>query len=249
MTIKKLLLAAMLLMPTATFAQADDFGIWTSISAAKKVNKKLSFDIDAELRTRDDASELDRWSVGVGVQYKLTKWLKANVGYSLLRDNNQKITYKESNGMPNKRAEYWGTRHRVSASLTASQKLGNIELSLRERWQYTYRPEKTISQRWDYDDEDYDGKAKTYSGRGKNVMRSRLQVSYDIPHSHFEPYVNAEMYNAWALEKMRYSAGIDWNVSKKAAVGLYYIYQSVHDDDDDNDPNRHIVGLEYKLKF
>lgn len=239
----------LLMLPLVACAQSDDFGIWTSVSADKKINKKFSVGIDAELRSRDDASELDRWSVGIGGQYKLTKWLKASAGYSLLRDNNYKVTYKATNGMPNKLAEYWGTRHRVNFSLTASQKLGNIELSLRERWQYTYRPEKTIDERWDYDDEEYDGKPKTYKGKGKNVLRSRLQLGYDIPNSHFEPYISAEMYNAWSVQKMRYSAGIDWKVSKKTAVGVYYIYQSVHDDEDDNEPNRHILGLEYKLKF
>ena len=136
-----------------------------------------------------------------------------------------------------------------NVSLTASQKLGNFQVSLRERWQYTYRPEKTIDQRWDFDDDEYDGKSKTYSGRGKNILRSRVQISYDIPNSHFESYVSAEMYNGWSVEKMRYTAGVDWKITKKHAVGAYYLYQAVHDDDDDNEPNLHILGLEYKFKF
>ena len=232
-----------------SFAQSDDFGVWTSISADKKVNKKFSVGIEAEMRTRDNSEKIDRWSFGVDAQYKLTKWLKASVGYSLLDDNNYKITYKASNGMPNKLAEYWAVRHRLNVSLTASQKFGNFQVSLRERWQYTYRPEKTIDQRWDFDDDEYDGKAKTYSGRGKNIMRSRVQINYDIPNCHFEPYVSAEMYNGWSVEKMRYTAGVDWKITKKHAVGAYYLYQAVHDDDDDNEPNLHILGLEYKFKF
>ena len=80
-------------------------------------------------------------------------------------------------------------------------------------------------------------------------MRSRVQINYDIPNCHFEPYVSAEMYNGWSVEKMRYTAGVDWKITKKHAVGAYYLYQAVHDDDDDNEPNLHILGLEYKFKF
>lgn len=246
---KVLYLLALLMLPLASAAQSDDFGVWTSVGVEKKINKKVSVGLEAELRTRDDVSELDRWSVGLDGQYKITKWLKVSAGYSLLNDNNSKITYKETNGMPNKLAEYWGVRHRFNVSLTGSRKFGNLQVSLRERWQYTYRPSKTIDQRWDFDDEEFDNKPKTYNARGKNVLRSRLQLSYDIPNCHVEPYVSAEAFNAWSVEKMRYTAGADWKISKKHAVGIYYLYQSVHDDDDDNEPNRHVLGVEYKFKF
>lgn len=245
---KVLYLLALLMLPLASAAQSDDFGVWTSVGVEKKISKKVSVGLEAELRTRDDVSELDRWSVGLDGQYKITKWLKVSAGYSLLNDNNRKITYKETNGMPNKLAEYWGVRHRFNVSLTGSRKFGNLQVSLRERWQYTYRPSKTIDQRWDYDDEEFDNKPKTYNARGKNVLRSRLQLSYDIPNCHVEPYVSAEAFNAWSVEKMRYTAGADWKISKKHAVGIYYLYQSVHDDDD-NEPNRHVLGVEYKFKF
>ena len=246
---KAFYLLALMMMPLSSLAQSDDFGVWTSIGAEKKISKKLSVGMEAELRTRDDVSTLDRWSVGVDAQYKLTKWLKVSAGYSFLDDNNEKITYKETNGMPNKLAEYWGVRHRFNVSLTGSYKFGDWQVSLRERWQYTYRPEKTIDERWDFDDDEYDGKPKTYKGRGKNVLRSRLQLSYDIPNSHLEPYASVEMFNGWSVQKTRYTAGVDWKITKKHEVGLYYLYQSVHDDDDDNEPNRHIVGVEYKFKF
>ena len=246
---KAFYLLALMMVLLSLLAQSDDFGVWTSIGAEKKISKKLSVGMEAELRTRDDVSTLDRWSVGVDAQYKLTKWLKVSAGYSFLDDNNEKITYKETNGMPNKLAEYWGVRHRFNVSLTGSYKFGDWQVSLRERWQYTYRPEKTIDERWDFDDDEYDGKPKTYKGRGKNVLRSRLQLSYDIPNSHFEPYASVEMFNGWSVQKTRYTAGVDWKITKKHEVGLYYLYQSVHDDDDDNEPNRHVVGVEYKFKF
>ena len=73
-------------------AQSDDFGIWTEAGIEKKVSRLLTLEGELELRTRDDGfGELDRWSAGLGASYKLTDWLKASVGYSLLEDHNHKV--------------------------------------------------------------------------------------------------------------------------------------------------------------
>ena len=38
-------------------------------------------------------------------------------------------------------------------------------------------------------------------------------------------------------------------LSKQHTVGAFYRYQTVRDDDDDNEPNLHMIGLSYKFKF
>ena len=54
-----MMLAIASIMPAQ--AQSDDFGIWTETAVEKKINKKLTLDAEAELRTRDDGfGELDR---------------------------------------------------------------------------------------------------------------------------------------------------------------------------------------------
>ena len=230
-------------------AQSDDFGIWTSVEVQKKIDKKWSVGAEAEMRTRDDAGTIDRWSGGFDVDYKIMKGLKLSAGYSYLYDNNLRQTF-HSDGTLNKEAKYWGSRHRFQVSLTGERGFGNFGVSLRERWQYTYRPEQSVSERYDYDDEDWDGEAKTWRGKGKNVLRSRLQVEYKLKALGLTPYASAEMYNAWSVQKMRYTLGADWKITKQHVVGLYYRYQNVrHDDDFDNEPNRHILGLGYKFKF
>lgn len=236
------------LMPVSGFAQSDDFGIWASVGAEKKLGKKWAVGLEAEMRTRDDVGTMDRWSVGVGGTYKVTSWLKAGAGYDLLFDNNEKYSYHDD-GTPNKRAKYWGTRHRFYVQLTGGVDLGRFNLSLRERWQYTYRPEKTVSERYDYDQEDYDGEEKTYRGKGKNVLRSRLTAKYDIRHCPVTPFASAEIYNAWNLQKTRYTVGAEWKISKQHSVELYYRYQDVNNDDEDNEGNSHILGVGYQFKF
>ena len=89
-------------------------------------------------------------------------------------------------------ANYWGVRHRFNVSLTGSYSFGNLSVSLRERWQYTYRPEKTVERTKVSNGNVED---KTYSGKGKNVWRNRLQLKYKVS-SMWRPYVNGETYVA-----------------------------------------------------
>ena len=258
---KLLIIIAAMTFVTTGYAQSDDFGIWTSIEAQKKINKKFNLSLEGELRTRDNVSTNDRWSIGLDGSYKITKWLKASAGYTFLYDNNERISYYEAGdkkveqgvvniGDPKKRGEYWGPRHRFNISLTASKSFGNLEISLRERWQYTYRPEKTVSERYSYWDEEMDGEEHTYRGKGKNVLRSRLQLEYKLKNIGLTPYANVELSNAWSVEKIRYTVGADYKITKQHALGAYYRYQDIRSDDDfELEPNMHILGISYKFKF
>ncbi|MBR0166806.1 MAG: DUF2490 domain-containing protein [Prevotella sp.] len=258
---KVLMVALMVAMSMPLFAQSDDFGLDFSLEAQKKLSKQWSMSLEGEYRTRDNTKTSDRWAIGLGVDYKVAKWLKASAGYTFLYDNNEKISYFDSTddavldgdanaGDPKKCAQYWAPRHRFNVSLTFDKKLfGDFRFSLRERWQYTYRPAHTVSERWSYLDNAYDGKEKTYTGKGKNVLRSRLQVEYDKKGLAVTPYANVELFNAWSLQKVRYNVGLDWKLSKQHTIGAFYRYQNVRNDDDDNEPNTHLIGVGYKFKF
>ena len=240
-----MMLAIASIMPAQ--AQSDDFGIWTEAAVEKKINKKLTLDAEAELRTRDDGfGELDRWSVGVGATYKLTGWLKASMGYVFLNDNNHKV-----NDSGKKYADYWGQRHRFNISLTASQDFGDLTVSLRERWQYTYRPEKTVKRYSNVDNDDYDfGEYRddhTYKGKGSNKWRNRLQLKYKLT-KQWRPYVNAEStIGGSGLDKIRYVAGTEYRLSKQHSFDVRYLYQHVYKDEDEG--NRHVLGLGYTYSF
>ncbi len=246
---KRLAIACIIASALAPTVQAadNDFGMWYSISAEKKITKKWSAEIEAEMRTRNDARTWDRWSASASAKYKLTKWLNAEVAYVFLNDNNpEKISYHTNGDYNNWRPSYWGTRHRFNVSLTGKVAFGGFEVSLRERWQYTYRPEAT-TKRYDFDNSEWEDVA--VRGKGSNVLRSRLQVEYNIPKSKVDPHASVELFNAWNVEKVRYTVGADWKIRKKHVIGVNYIYQSINGDDVDNDPNSNIVSLSYKFKF
>lgn len=251
----RILLAAIMATASLPLLAQSEGGLFTSIEAEKKINKKWSVGLEADLRTRNNFKTLDRWSVGIGTSYKLTSWLKADAGYSLLnynfREKSEAYTSSAGNAKIKWRPSYWGIKHRVHASLTGSYKFSNgIKLSLRERWQYTYRPAKAterykikLSDNTMTLDDDY-----VRSGSAKNQLRSRFQIEYDKKKALFSPYANVELYNSWGIEKVRYTAGTDIRLNKQHSFGVFYRYQSVKDSDDD-DPNMHYLGLGYKFKF
>ena len=235
-----LVLAFLLLASAEVKAEGDDFGIWTEANVEKKISRNLSVDVGVEMRTRNHVKTVDRWSGSLGASYKLTDWLKASADYTLLYDNNEKWNDKQT-----KVANFWGTRHRFNVALTGSVDFGNLSVSLRERWQYTYRPEKTVERT-----KVSNGKVeeKTYNGKGKNVWRNRLQLKYKVT-SMWRPYINGETYVAGSgLEKYRLSAGTEIRLSKKHSFDVKYLFQKSCSDDDD-EGNRHIVGFGYTFKF
>ena len=229
-------------------AQTDDFGVWLEAGVEKKLSKKWSVGGDIEFRTRDNSTQMARWAtVGVSAEYKVARWLKASAGYVLLFDHNEEELDLKSDGLtPNKWTPgYWSFRHRVNASLTAGAELGRLSLALRERWQYTYRPE-VEAQRYDVDNDTW----KSIKGKGKNLLRSRMQAEYDIPHWKLDPVISAEMFTAkGGVQKMRYSAGVEYRLKKKHVFGIDYRFQKVYGEDDDLERNSHVLGLSYKFKF
>lgn len=243
---KKLLLIALTLLPLAGIAQ-DDAGLWTSIGVEKKLTKKFSLGLDGEFRSRNDFRTADRWSIGLDAGYKLKRWLKLSAGYVFIDDNRtEKISFNTDGSYNNWRPSYWTTRHRLYAGFTLEAPLGRFNFSLRERWQYTYRPSATTD-RYDFDNskwEDTDVRSKA-----ANVLRSRLQVEYDIPNCKVTPYANAEINNAWSIEKVRYTVGANWKITKQHSVGLYYRLQHTSASADEEKANLHIVGAGYKFKF
>ena len=94
---KRCVLFLMILLPVMAAAQRDDFGLDFSVEVEKKINKQWSLELEGELRTRNDAKTNDRWSAGVGLDYKISKWLKASAGYTFLYDNNERISYFQAN--------------------------------------------------------------------------------------------------------------------------------------------------------
>lgn len=243
------LCAAVALPASAQFdgKEGKDFGLWMTAGVEKKLSKKWSVGAEFEYRLKDNIEEgkgwgaPSRWNIAVGVEYKVLSGLKLDAGYKFMRDH----SLPEWNEEKQEETEaYWGTKHRVYASFTASFKARNVKFSLRERWQYTYRREvPDVTYDWNKD------RLEPVKGKGKNVVRSRLQVSYDKKKAWYEPYASVEVYIADGLDKMRYTAGCEFKLNKHNAVDVFYRYEDLYENDNYNNRDSHILGVGYKFKF
>ena len=223
----------------------DDLKVFARHGVFPEENEKgQNFYINAKLEMSLRKAGLTD-ELGASVSYKLLPWLKASGGYNLLFDNNrEEITYNDDMSYNNWRPSYWGVRHRFNVSLTASYKVRRVEFSLRERWQYTYRPEKMIDN-FDFDEGEWeDHKVR---GKGKNVLRSRLQAEWDIPRCKFDPFASVEFHQSKYLDKTRFIVGVDHTIKKTHDFKLYYRYQLTGSHS--SDPNIHMLGLGYTYKF
>ena len=247
MNIRHFITCCMLLLISAEGMQAQsDFGMNVSVGAEKKLPKRFSLGLDAELRTRDNTSTIDRIDIGADLSWKFLPFMKAAIGYEWLYDQRPTSLTYHNDGSPNKiTLSYWQPRHRLHADLQGNLKAGRWNLSLRERYQYTHRP-ISHNRKYDTDTDVWSNvKSKDY-----HVFRTRLNVSYNIRHCKFSPFANAELFNSnQGIEKTRYTIGTVYNLNKKSAFELYYRFQKVYGEDDENDENMHIIGVSYNLKF
>lgn len=268
-----LLLAALILAPVlgaSAQSEDDEFGVWTTLEASKKINKKLKLDFEAELRTIEGVGDIDRVSVGAGASYKLAKWLKTSAGYIFIYSHSldsknikwDEPTDIESTGETlygyNIDHAYWTERHRFHVSLTGEYKIGRVEFSLRERLQYTRTNSATTDEtkyRWecvDIMEEKYELNQETApelkNAKENTTLRSRLSAKWDIRNCKVTPFASVELYtrfDEWkGCDKMRYRIGASYKINKDNEISLFYLYQDANDDDE---PKGHAIGIGYSI--
>ena len=72
--------------------EGKDFGLWMTMGAEKKINKKWSLGLEFEYRLKDNIEAgkrwgaPSRWNVALTADYKPLSWLKLDAGYKFMRD-------------------------------------------------------------------------------------------------------------------------------------------------------------------
>lgn len=218
--------------------------VWTSAEFRIKLAKSLNAYAEAEYRTHNKLQSTERWAGTLGLDYKICNYLKATAGYTYIHQQTLDEITRKGNIIP----AYWQPKHRASLAMTGSIDLGRFSLSLRERYQYTYRTEQWVPK---FDSDGITPKDDEYiNAKSKHVLRSRLEVEYNITKCKFTPYASCEMYNSFndnfAVEKIRYTIGTSYKINKKHSLNLYYRYIANGDDDEEGG---HIIGVGYKFKL
>lgn len=247
----------------------DEFGIWTTFEASKKISKKFKVVADAEFRTYDFVNNIERAAIGVKLEYKILKWLKTNIGYQFHYKHNPDETsikdpvYDEEGNFAgneyNIDHDYWVIRNRAYATISGEYKVGRFEFGLRERLQYTHTAKATTTEtKYRYDmgadpllsteDNTWTTTTEPETKEAKHnlTLRSRLSVKYDIPNCKISPFASAELYtrlDEWkAYDKLRYRIGASYKINKDNSISLYYLFEDVN-----GEANGHAIGFEYSI--
>lgn len=244
MKLRNLLVAALLSVAATAMGQ-------TLLGGAEFSHKfvfGLNMGAGLEYRTADWLKHTDQWSAEISASYKPLKPLKVGVSYKFI----QAQTLRGAE-LP----AYWANKHRVSLGVTGEWKpVKLLTLSLRERYQYTYRPEFSVPYL-----EELDGN-KTISAKSKHILRSRLMAEWKPKKKcRFTPYISYELYSLLAdvnhtkdrrdpakfYDKGRLTVGSDFKIDRHNSLDLFYRWANTADADEMDSP--HTIGLIYSFKL
>lgn len=138
-----------------------------SVSIDKKLARGLHISLEEEIRMDNNFGSFDRFHTTLGLSYKVNDYLKLGVGYAMINP------YSSSDGA------FKSSRHRLMLDATGSLRFGDWRLSLRERFQATYRS---------------DDMNEYQNPRTALTLKSRLKLSYKGLRR-LEPYAYVELRN------------------------------------------------------
>lgn len=244
-------------------AMACAAGVWAGGAAqtllggaefSAKLPANFSVGAGVEYRTTNQwFKTTDQWSVDASVGYKPLKYLKVAAAYKFLDVCNAGGETKKGKVYN----DYWDAKHRVSLSATGEVKVWKFELSLRERYQYTYRPGHLIPY------EDIEDGNRTIDAKSTHILRSRLEVEFKPnKKSPWKPFVSFELYSmlkhinhddadktygAKFYDKWRIMAGTDIKINKHNSLQFFYRYTRSVEPDENDSPQT--VGLVYSFSL
>lgn len=236
-------LLAILLVCIAAALPAAAQELWTSASFKTSFGSHWGADAEVEYRTHNKLSSSERVTFGVSGEYK-HQYFKIDAGYKYMIGHTLEETTRKGNFIP----PYWIGRHRVYASVTGKLKLGRFGLSLRERYQFTHRLGKWVPK---YASDKTTAKDDEWvAPKDKHMLRSRIECDYNIRKSKFTPFASVELYDnlseAFAVEKVRYTIGSEYKISRHNRVELFYRFiQGV----EDGTGNANVIGVGYTFKL
>lgn len=251
----------------------DDFGIDVSIGAEKELVPNLELSVEANMRTQENSERIERYVLGGELSYKFLNTkkfdMKVSGGFEYMWQ--QKMEESKLAKVPypfiddqtkfdyNVNERYWRNRHRTSLGLSAVYSPNKRwSFQLKETVQYNhYCREDSINQfeyRWkeNGDGDRYMGDPeidrKSVDPKDRFVLRSKLTVEYNVKGIPLNPFASVD-YGCglnYTANKWKYSVGADYTINKQHKFTLYYRFQT---EDDDDEPNGHMLGMGYKIKF
>jgi hypothetical protein len=231
--IKKIiaLIVFFITMTAALYAQIEDFGVWFT-SGIEKKHGKWNFGAEGELRTKDNANQIDRWSMKFETSYNLYRFLQFGGSYEYIYFHDLKYSNYQQ-------------RHRSYAFLQGKYKFRGFTFSVRERLQVTKKDDSDRIKK--------NGEVNTYAINPEWTWRNRFKLSYNIPKFQVTPSISFESFyqlnnpDGNTFDKLRYTLSFSYNLTKHH---LFEIYGLIDKDINVTDPVKtYILGFGYEFSF
>ncbi|MEZ4905964.1 MAG: DUF2490 domain-containing protein [Spirosomataceae bacterium] len=205
---------------TAGHAQAPDIGLWTGVGAEKKLNKKFSVNLNAQLRLTDNVSILRTYLAETGLSYKINKHWEITGYYRYIgrRKKNEAGTDYE-----------YRPYHRFYADLAYDHKLWKLKFDYRLRYQNQFQDNDNGSE------------------NNASYIRNKFEISWPNK-SPFKPYISTDLFYqiGSTFDQMRNKGGVEIALGKKHKLDIsaFTNYQLVG-----KQQNRLLIGCMYKVKL
>lgn len=242
---KKIILTLLALLPISLL-HAQDTGVGIEVEGSYKITKQVEASFNAEIRTQEGMSEMERISFGASANYKMGKGSKIEAGYILmarqeLAHDSRKYHYIDD----------WGTRQRAFVGYTFSAMWGkHVKASIRARYQYTYTAPANL-ERYYLADLDHRASDKIEAADHEHLFRYRAQLEYNIRKKcPWTPFVSIENLNnlsqQFELEQTRFTLGTDYKLDKHNKLSLAYRFK---DKSNRDEAKGHLITFTYSHAF
>lgn len=226
--IKILVVLASLLFTSFGFSQDDtnDLASWTAINLKYKLDKKWTFNLEGQLRLKEDISEVDEYFSELGASYSLFKGFKLGTGFRYIRENDNEGNVQ-------------GYENHIRYNIDASYKHKINNLSLKYRLRYQNKNELGVST----SEGDY----------AKQTLRFKTSLEYNFSNWKLDPEISAEIFNRFGKEaenefsKYRLTFGTEYKLKKIGTIGVFYRFQKELNEEFPETTN--IIGLKYTYTF
>ena len=195
-----LALLTWLLLRETIQAQVKDAGLWASFSLEAKLAKKVSGNIAQEFRFNENISELGTAFTDVGLSFKLNKHFQVAANYRFTQKHRTDDSYS--------------LKHRVYVDVKYEKKAKPIQIVFRSRFQDEYSDLGRAS----------DASIPNY------YLRNKLTLEWDLDKP-YTPFLSVELFSPlnypreYLFDNIRSSAGIEYTITKKQKIDLYYLIQ------------------------
>lgn len=202
-----------------------DFESWNSLGVAYKPSKKWLFELDEQLRLKENASVINAYFTEFETKYSVTNHWSIAGGFRYIRENDNKG-----------KNQGYKSLYRYQFDLKYQHDIKRFTLGYRLRYQSKSQLGVSAS--------DLDAPTQNF--------RLKFDVDYNIKKSNFTPTVAVDFFNSYQnsnlyLSKFRITSGLDYKFKDAGKLGLFYLIdRQLHTD---YPKTTHIVSLRYLYTF